>query len=290
MTRTLVIHWSSFVLMRPNPTRVLQRFCPFSLLALLLLGAALVPPRSAHAQSASPSASSDTRRVGWQANLRGTVGVPQGSLKDNIDGVGGGVHLYIGGWLGASPALLGLDLGILSYGRTTDTVPFSQTVGPRIPVDVTTTNNVLETHLSLRLQPRRGAARPFVEGLLGFKYLYTRTQLDDDVDDGLENDEIAGSTNFDDFAFSGGVGAGVDVLVYQPSSPTNWVQGLDLHLGVQYLLGQEAEYLAEGELEDTDGDGQLDREELDVRRSQTTLLQPQVGLTLRFFSNRPAGR
>jgi hypothetical protein len=263
------------------------RFSPIRALLASLLGlaaAALLTTTSAAAQNrlGAPSTEAERPPVAGQINLRGTVGIPRGSLQDNIDGVGGGVHLYIGGWLGASPALLGLDLGILNYGRTTDNVPFSRTVGPRIPVEVTTTNNVLETHLSLRLQPRRGAARPFVEGLLGFKYLYTRTQLDDDVDDGLENDEIAGSTNFDDFAFSGGVGAGVDVLVYQPSSPTNWVQGLDLHLGVQYLLGQEAEYLAEGELEDTDGDGQLDREELDVRRSQTTLLQPQFGVTVRF--------
>jgi hypothetical protein len=285
-----MLHWFSFVFMRSNLTHVFQRLWPGPLLALSLLGIALAPPLSARAQSSLSSASSDTRRVGWQANLRGTVGIPRGSLRDNIDGVGGGVHLYLGGWLGASPALLGLDLGILNYGRTTDTVPFSQTVGPRIPVDVTTTNNVLETHLSLRLQPRRGAARPFVEGLLGFKYLYTRTQLDDEIDNEVGDDEIASSTNFDDFAFSGGLGAGVDVLVYQPSSATSWVQGLDLHLGVQYLLGQEAEYLAEGELEDTDGDGQLDREELDVRRSQTTLLQPQVGLTLRVFSSRPPGK
>jgi hypothetical protein len=56
---------------------------------------------------------------------------------------------------------------------------------------------------------------------------------------------------------------------------------VDLHLGVQYLLGQEAEYLAEGALSDQNGNGELDRSELDVRRSRTTFLQPTVGVTVR---------
>jgi len=50
----------------------------------------------------------------------------------------------------------------------------------------------------------------------------------------------------------------------------------------QYLLGQEAEYLAEGSLTDDNGDGELDQDELDVRRSRTTFLQPQFGVTMQF--------
>jgi hypothetical protein len=51
---------------------------------------------------------------------------------------------------------------------------------------------------------------------------------------------------------------------------------------VQYLYGQEAEYLAEGEIEDVNENGRIDDEELDIRRSQTTLIQPQIGVTVRF--------
>jgi len=57
---------------------------------------------------------------------------------------------------------------------------------------------------------------------------------------------------------------------------------VSVHLGVQYLLGQEAEYLAEGDLTDDNENGQLDRSEMDVRRSRTTFLQPQFGVTFRF--------
>jgi len=162
-------------------------------------------------------------------------------------------------------------------------VPFSSTVGPRVPVEIETSNNILETHLSLRLQPKHGRIRLYIEGLAGFKYFFTRTSLvDGDVGDNFGEEErlsneIAGSTNYDDFALSGGAGAGIDIRLYRPVS---------LHLGVQYLVGQEAEYLAEGNLTDDNSNGQLDRSEMDVHRSRTTLLQPPFGVTLQLADER----
>jgi len=250
-----------------------------------LLGAGALftaPPAAGQEGLAPPPAADSVPAVSGQVNLRGTVGIPRGGLRNNISGVGGGLHGYIGGWIGRRPLLVGLDLGILNYGRTTDQVPFSRTVGPRVPVEVSTNNNVVETHLSLRLQPRTGRFRPYVEGLAGFKYLFTRTTVgDDDFGDDELGDDIAGSTNYDDFALSGGAGAGIDVRVYQQREPGKTLRAVDVHLGVQYLLGQEAEYLAEGELTDENENGQLDRSELDVRRSRTTFLQPQFGVTFR---------
>lgn len=223
----------------------------------------------------------DEPAISGQVNLRGTVGVPRGGLRSNIDGLGGGLHGYIGGWLGDRPLLMGLDIGIINYGRTVDDVPFSSTVGPRVPVEVTTNNNVLDTHLSLRLQSRHGRFRPFVEGLFGFKYLFTRTSIEDEGFGDNSGDEIADQTNYDDFALSGGAGAGLDIRLYRQKTTAKAVRAVSLHLGVRYLLGQEASYLAEGTLEDTNGNGRLDQSEMDVRRSRTTFLQPQFGVTIR---------
>ncbi len=265
------------------------------LASLLVLGAgALFTATPAAGQGGlapspvAPSPAADSvPAVSGQVNLRGTVGIPRGGLRNNISGVGGRLHGYIGGWIGRRPLLVGLDLGILNYGRTTDQVPFSRTVGPRVPVEVSTNNNVVETHLSLRLQPRTGRFRPYVEGLAGFKYLFTRTTVGDDdfgndeLGDDELGDDIAESTNYDDFALSGGAGAGIDVRVYQQREPGKTLRAVGVHLGVQYLLGQEAEYLAEGDLTDENGNGRLDRSELDVRRSRTTFLQPHFGMTFR---------
>jgi hypothetical protein len=270
---------------RSNSSRSRGSRLRLLLASVLLLGAgALLTASPATAQEglSPPSASDSVPAISGQVNLRGTVGVPRGGLRDNISGLGGGLHAYIGGWTGQSPFMIGLDLGILNYGRTTDQVPFSSTVGPRVPVEVNTNNNVLETHLSLRLQPRTGRFRPYIEGLAGFKYLFTRTTIgDDDIGEDDFGDDIAESTNYDDFALSGGAGAGIDVRVYQQRKAGKTVRAVSVHLGVQYLLGQEAEYLAEGELTDENENGQLDQSELDIRRSRTTFLQPQFGVTLR---------
>jgi hypothetical protein len=177
------------------------------------------------------------------------------------------------------------------------TVPFSSTVDPWMPAEVTTSTNVLQAHLSLRLQPRTGWFRPYVEGLIGFKYLFTRTSIGEEVfevdvgdeeslDDGLGSEiasstDIASSANYDDLALSGGAGAGVDIRVFQQDGAATTVQAVSLNLGVWYLLGTEAEYRAEGSLTDENDNGRLEGSELDVRRSRTTFLQPQFGVTLR---------
>ncbi|MCS3669233.1 hypothetical protein GGP77_003489 [Salinibacter ruber] len=251
---------------------------------LLLAGAALLAATPAAGQD--KFAAPDPPDTSGAPNISGQVsggiigGVPVGGLRQNV-GTGGGIRLSLAGWMDQRPVLLGLDVGFFGYGHVEEEVPFSSTVGPRVPVEVSTSNNVLETHLTARLQSRTGRFRPYAEALAGFKYLFTRTRVDEDDFGGNLGDEVASSTNFDDFALSGGVGAGIDIQVYRQDNPAKEVRRIDLHLGVQYLLGQEAEYLTEGALSDQNGNGQLDRSELDVRRSRTTFLQPTFGVTVR---------
>jgi hypothetical protein len=254
------------------------------LLGLLLAGAALLTaPTAAGQDKFAPQTQPDTSDA---PNISGQVsggligGVPVGGLRNNV-GTGGGIRLSLAAWMDQRPVLFGLDLGVFGYGHVEEEVPFSSTVGPRVPVEVSTSNNVLQTHLTARLQSRTGRVRPYAEALAGFKYLFTRSRVDEDDFGGDLGDEVAGSTNFDDFALSGGVGAGVDIQVYRQDHPAKTLRRVDLHFGVQYLLGQEAEYLTEGALSDQNGNGQLDRSELDIRRSRTTFLQPTFGVTIR---------
>lgn len=229
-------------------------------------------PRLAHAQPA--------QSVGVQGSASFTLGIPTGEFDDNIDGLGYGASFYVGAVFPQSPFSVGLDLNFLIYGRDTRNVPFSQTVGPAVTVDVTTTNSIVQPHLVLRLQPPSGPVRPYLDGLIGFKYLFTESRVRDEDRFGNDDDEIASTTNFDDLAFSGGVGGGVYIRLARGGSDS--FGSIGLHLGLQYLIGQEAEYLAEGELVDDNGNGRLDPDELDIRRSTTTLLQPQIGVAVRF--------
>jgi hypothetical protein len=145
--------------------------------------------------SSEPASGGPEPAISGQASLQVIGGAPQGGLRDHI-GAGAGLQGFIGGWTGPeSPLMLGLDVAFLGYGHTTDEVPFSSTVGPRVPVEVSTSNNVLEMHLSARLQPRTGRFRPYIEGLVGFKYLFTRTTLGD----GVVGNDFSGEEFGDDF-------------------------------------------------------------------------------------------
>jgi hypothetical protein len=142
-----------------------------ALLASVLL---LAAPPAAGQDKFAPESRPDTADA---PNISGQVsggligGIPVGGLRNNV-GTGGGLRLSLAGWMDQSPVLLGLDIGFFGYGHVEEEVPFSSTVGPRVPVEVSTSNNVLETHLTARLQPRTGRVRPYAEALAGFKYLF----------------------------------------------------------------------------------------------------------------------
>ena len=248
----------SFPLSQSTLLRALAMF-----LAIILLGA---PPVQAQAPS-GPA-------VQPQGSVSFLLGVPQGEFRDNVDNLGFGIDVFGGLGLGQSPVVLGLDIGFLIYGRERRSEPFSNTI-PDVTVDVETTNNIFQSHLVLRLQPPSGAVRPYLDGLFGFKYLFTQTQIESERF--KDNEPIASSTNFDDFALSYGVGGGVQIEVYRPQGEEVEVASVALKLGAQYLLGNEAEYLQEGSIRRVDG-----TIEFDVDRSRTTFLEPYLGVALQF--------
>ncbi|PEN13947.1 hypothetical protein CRI94_07790 [Longibacter salinarum] len=254
-----------------SPVLALSARLPRTVCALLLV--AILSTSVAFAQNAPA-----TMGPRGQGSLSFTVGVPVGEFADKLDNLGYGANLFLGGMLKNTPFTVGLDASFLVYGRSRKRVPFSTTVGPAVNVDVVTTNSIVQPHLVLRLQPATGPVRPYLEGLIGFKYLFTETRVEDDRTD----EKIASTRNFDDFAWSGGAGAGVDIRVGQSVNQMGRQQAFYLKLGVQYLRGQEAEYLAEGALEDTNNDGVLNESELPIRRSRTNLVQPMLGFAMTF--------
>lgn len=201
-------------------------------------------------------------------------GVPQGVFRDNVTDPGFGIDLFAGLGFGRSPVVIGLDLGFLVYGRERRTEPFSTTI-PDVTVDVETTNNVLQTHFVLRFQPPGGTVRPYAEGLFGFKYLFTQTRIESERFN--DNEPIASSTNFDDFALSYGVGGGVAIELYRFGEETKEIRSVELKLGAQYLIGSEAEYLQEGSIRRENGNVAFE-----VDRSRTTLLEPYLGVGVQF--------
>lgn len=207
------------------------------------------------------------------ANL--VVAVPQGSFADRLDDVGLGlsgafVHHIAGTHIG-----IGLEGTFVTYGHERIRERFGSGALGRVDVDVVTTNNIALGHLVLRLQPPSGTFRPYADALVGLAYLFTESRIEDvDYDD---DRDIASSTNFDDAAFSYGLGGGVMARVYEGQDDGRPFE-VFVDARLRYLFGGEAKYLREGDIEaDADGDPIFRYTE-----SRTDVLLPQLGLTIRF--------
>ncbi len=207
------------------------------------------------------------------------LGFPQNEFKENIDRLGFGVSgqvLFFNPTEGL-PFGFGLDVGYLNYGNESRREPFSLTI-PDVVVDVDRSNNLVNFHLLFQIAPPSGSFRPYLELLFGGSYLFTETSINS-----RGNEEVASNTNFDDFAWSYGIGGGLLINLYTPDQPEGNFTSLFLDLKARYLLGSEAEYLKEGSVTIENG-----KVYYDVSKSKTDLLITQIGVMAyfnSFFSN-----
>ena len=207
----------------------------------------------------------------WQGGVDFLLGSPQKEFRKNVDRLGVGVTLNAGYAPEGTPVMLGLEFGFMNYGSSERREPFSTTI-PDVFVRVSTSNNFILGHAILRLQPNTGVFRPYLQGMLGFNYLFTETKIQNENNVGQE---VASSTNLSDGAFSYGGGAGLMFMVYQPDDGS--VSDVYLDLGARYIVGGEAEYLKEGSVRNVNG-----RVAYDSYTSATDLLELQIGVTVRF--------
>ncbi len=164
-------------------------------------------------------------------NLWAEYGRPVGEFRHNTNafGLGLGMGAYFS-FDKENIFYLGGDFSYDIYGKSFDTDGV---------YEVVTNNNMLQLHGVLRIQPPADQVVPFVEGLYGFKYLYTNSKLKEDL---LSNADAI-HTEFGDFAWSYGGSLGLSVPVGQGQSA--------LDIRIQYLKGSKAEYI----------DGKMIREE-----------------------------
>jgi hypothetical protein len=192
--------------------------------------------------------------------------VPRGEFKQNVtnNGYGLGGHFAV---RVAGPLYVGADLGFVNYGREKRTEQLSTTI-PDIRVDVITENNIFWTHFLVRAQPQTGSLRPYLDGLVGFRYLFTSTN----VRSRFSDEPIASTTHLSDFPFSYGVGGGVQARLARVG------RGREILLDgkLRYLRGSEADYLRKGSIRREGGSVFFD-----VLRSRTDVVSAQVGITFR---------
>lgn len=176
----------------------------------------------------------------FQGGFGMMLGVPVGDFGDNVE-IAAGISIKFDVGLGGSPLSAGAEVTYLWYGSESRDVPL---VGmPELSVRVNTSNDIILFHGRVRAQRREGRVRPYVDGLVGFIDLFTRTSIEGDVTctgTGSCSETGDSVTNLDDLAFSAGGGAGF--MVGFGKSP----RSARLDVSVRYLYGGEAEYLTEG--------------------------------------------
>ena len=201
-----------------------------ALLTLLIAGNAL----------AQDSTSQLARRM--SGGLSAVQSRPQGALAANIGigyGIAGTAMMRLDD---AGIVSLRADLGIIAYGTEVKHVAFSETVGDRVRVGVRTTNFMMPVSVGPQLTWPTGVVRPYVNAGVGGQAFFTESQVE-----GVTGIAMASTTNQSDFAFAWTTGAGVYI-------PVNvGLATVQLDVGMQYMHGGSARYLAQGSIEDLPG-------------------------------------
>ena len=212
---------------------------------------------------------------GFQGTLDFSLGYPQGEFKENINKTALGLGLTFGVNLAESPLLLGIDLGILNYGRD-KRVEFLYGV-PEFQFTVVHSYNIFQGLVFLRFQPvKHGNFRPYLDALAGVNYFWTDTSLEDDDGD---DEEITLAVNHDDVTFAYGLGGGVMVNFARKRPRAGKSRGTDffLDLRVRYIFGGKLEYLRKGSIVIED-----QQVTYLVYESHSDLLTFQIGFGLNF--------
>jgi hypothetical protein len=137
------------------------------------------------------------------------------------------------GWIS-----LRADFGFVIYGYERDPVCMAAPIGCQIQVDLNTTNNIFYGAFGPEFSIPGQVARPYVNGALGFSYLFTTSSLEDEWGD----DDFGTTNHLGDGVLSAKVGGGVEFQVKRGRVP------LYVDLGVRYHHNGVAEFLTKGDI------------------------------------------
>jgi hypothetical protein len=165
---------------------------------------------------------------------------PQGAFRQHV-GLGYGADAaYLFRLDAAGVWSIRTNVGVVNYGNESRRTPFSETVGGRVMVDVTTANYIVPMIVGPQLGRPTGLVRPYVNAGVGGLAFFTESHVQGTGD----FTPIASTTNHSTIVGTWALGAGV----YMPLPVGG--RHLELDLGMQYFGGDRARYLAPGSITD----------------------------------------
>lgn len=195
---------------------------------------------------------------------------PMGEFDEYV-GLGGGADGFFRfPFDEAGVVSLRAQLGFVNYGNETQRVCLSETVGCRIQVDLTTSNNIFLFGIGPELAVPAGPLRLYANGTAGFSYFST----DSNVEGTSDVEPFASTRNFGDGGFAWSAGGGLQVHLTE----TDRGVSIALDIGASLQKNGQREYLTEGGITDLP-DGSI---RLDVLRSDADLLLWRLGVAVGF--------
>lgn len=178
------------------------------------------------------------------------LGFPNNEFRENTKAVGAGFHLNaLFPFAQTVPIYFGFGFGYMLYGSNSQTIQQNLNVyaGTQIissiPVNlgVTTNNNMLNGNAILRFKAPLSIVQPYIDGTVGFNYIYTRTKITDNSPNRIFTNK---SQNPDDNVINARTQIQSTVLTYGGGLGMMIKLGNTAALDIRatYLLGGEAEY------------------------------------------------
>ncbi len=221
------------------------------------------------------SAAAESGQSRWQIGIAFEPFFPQGEFHDIMDRIGWGGSLDFLYRVPDSALHVGATFGYHIYGWQSRWEPLSWSI-PDVVVKVSTINAVARSHALLRLQPRMGPARPYIEGLIGLQHLTTDTRAYDDSN--WEHESFASTNHVRSTVFSYGLGGGLMLGLFgrAPTAEKSSF-GVFLDVGIRYIRGGSAYFMQPGDIE-AGGGGVT----YYLNRSRTDMLMPKIGISFAF--------
>jgi hypothetical protein len=213
-------------------------------------------------------------RPRMRAGLSAAVADPRGEFSEYVN-VGGGVAGFFR--VGIDPeglVALRIDAGFLNYGNETKRVCLSPTIGCRIEVDLTTSNNIVLFGLGPELALGIGSTRLYGNASVGLGYFST----DSHVEGSLGDEPFASTHNYGDGGFAWTAGGGIEIpIAHAGRFP------IALDFGLAYHRNGRREYLTRGGIID-EPDGSIS---FDVKRSEADFLLWRIGASVGIVPREP---
>ena len=238
-------------------------------------------------------------------SILGKVAVPMNEFRDNTTTIGGGIKFDLfGPFEKNSPFFIGGGLGYMIFGSHSERIDehldvyAGSTLITSIPITmrVTTTNNLVNGHLSLRYKYPFEYVHPYADIRAGFNYLFTKTTVYDETEDRFftsdkSDNKINSRTPEASLTYHFGAGGGFIIRLNNL---------IGLNIGAYWLMGGEAKYYDKSQIDkwtvswsgqgtfdpENPEDIELNQESANPRKSRTDMLMIDFGITLSNFSKK----